>query len=369
MLCEVSGYLGLGAGSVTGLLATWAALSLTGLVSVVLFSSLIFYYYYWPSKVTFEKWQLKSNPQFPSPEKIRDELVQTVKSIVFGTLCPAIAIVLAAGHGAEEAPTGALAPLLGLSKGYCGPAPAEAAAFAGGSQWAYLLVTFLATWLVSDFFEFFYHRCGHKFAAMWEHHKSHHVFFNPSPFAVIADEFVDQFVRSTPLLAFPLLFPVNMDMLFAEYAVFFYAYGVYLHWGYEVEWLSPHNPFVNTSFQHYAHHAVSIIHKPLHTGFMIKLWDQLFGSVYTGECFCAHCERAAGKRSMKEFKKVQIPDYTVLLEPSFWYHGGVQALTGLSAKDENVVLTKFPTGKGAQKGRKASKSTPVRRRSVRAAAA
>ena len=38
---------------------------------------------------------------------------------------------------------------------------------------------------------FFYHYCGHKFSFMWAHHKSHHHFANPSPFAVIADGVMD----------------------------------------------------------------------------------------------------------------------------------------------------------------------------------
>ena len=32
-------------------------------------------------------------------------------------------------------------------------------------------------------------------------------------------------------------------------------YGVYLHCGYEHQFISPHNGVINTSFQHYAHHA------------------------------------------------------------------------------------------------------------------
>jgi hypothetical protein len=113
---------------------------------------------------------------------------------------------------------------------------------------------------------------------------------------------------------------------------------VYLHWGYEVEWLSAHNPIINTSFQHYAHHAKSIIFKPYHCGFMFKCWDQLFGCVYDGKCFCAHCAREQGLRTRAHFEKVEIPDYSVLLEPSFWLQKGVWS--GLTSKDQNSELTK-----------------------------
>ena len=48
----------------------------------------------------------------------------------------------------------------------------------------------------SDFVEYAYHWVGHRYTAMWDVHKHHHVFYNPSPFAVIADEWMDQFIRS-----------------------------------------------------------------------------------------------------------------------------------------------------------------------------
>ena len=47
-------------------------------------------------------------------------------------------------------------------------------------------------WAGSDFYEFFYHRLGHVNFTFWQQHKHHHVFYNPSPFSVIADEWVDQ---------------------------------------------------------------------------------------------------------------------------------------------------------------------------------
>jgi len=33
---------------------------------------------------------------------------------------------------------------------------------------------------------------GHVDFRFWKQHKHHHVFYNPSPFSVIADEWVDQ---------------------------------------------------------------------------------------------------------------------------------------------------------------------------------
>ena len=55
----------------------------------------------------------------------------------------------------------------------------------GDYTWQYHLATFIGVWVVSDFYEFFYHRMGHVDFRFWQQHKHHHVFYNPSPFSVI----------------------------------------------------------------------------------------------------------------------------------------------------------------------------------------
>jgi sterol desaturase/sphingolipid hydroxylase (fatty acid hydroxylase superfamily) len=50
-----------------------------------------------------------------------------------------------------------------------------------------------------------------------------------------------------------------------------------------VDCLPADHPIMNTSFQHYAHHAISIKNKPYHTGFFFKIWDQMFGTMYQGD--------------------------------------------------------------------------------------
>src|SRR5581483_12013163 len=182
----------------------------------------------------------------------------------------------------------------------------------GGHSVAWLVASFFIIWIGSDFYEFAYHRRGHKY-----------VFFNPSPFAVIADDHLDQMIRSAPLLFIPMLMPVNMDLLFLAYGAFFYGYGVYLHWGFETRWPTAHQPWINTAFQHYLHHAKSTLHKPLHTGFFFKIWDRIAGSLYTAgpeECLCARCSTARGERTREAFDAVEKPDYSVLLRPSFWWN-------------------------------------------------
>merc|ERR1712032_1720198 len=120
--------------------------------------------------------------------------------------------------------------------------------------------------------------------------------------------------------------------MFFEYGVFFYAYGCYLHWGYELDCIDAHHPVLNTAFQHYCHHAASILHKPYHCGFFFKCWDELFGSVYDGTCFCVKCERENGRRSRDRYEKdVVVPPYERLLDPSFWFRTNVW--TGTTSTD------------------------------------
>ena len=47
------------------------------------------------------------------------------------------------------------------------------------------------------------------------------------------------------------------------------------------------------------------------------------------------CQRKQGLRSRELFKAVQVPDYSVLLQPSFWFQKSV--LSGSTAKDINVT--------------------------------
>eukprot|EP00300_Choanocystis_sp_HF-7_P025186 c26888_g1_i1.p1 GENE.c26888_g1_i1~~c26888_g1_i1.p1 ORF type:complete len:326 (+),score=75.68 c26888_g1_i1:61-1038(+) len=294
-------------------LLTWLVLTFTALTSIIFTSGPMFYYYYARSQVTYEKWRFKINPKFPSPEKVRDEIIQMLKGVATAAVCPAISLWLT-GHGRSQA--------------YCG---------FGKHGWGHLVLEFALIWIGTDFWSFFYHRLGHTFKFFWAQHKHHHVFFNPSPFAVIADEYFDQFWRAAPMFVFPLVMPICVDLMFFEFAVFFYVYGVYLHWGYELPFVSAHQPILNTSFQHYCHHAKAIIGKPYHCGFFFKIWDQLSGGMYKDECFCSRCSQAKGLRTPELFAKVEIPDYSVLLKPSFWFTS--ETLTGKSARDQNDAST------------------------------
>jgi lathosterol oxidase len=207
MLCEITAF--------GNPLATWLALSAMGIGSVVFLSLPPFVWLYvYP---TYHKWTRKSNAFYPSADKVRDEIIQTIKGVWVGTFWPALSLYFTNK---------------GWNQAYCGVEP---------YGWGWLAVSTLLIFLITDFLEWYYHRLGHTIEACWLKHKYHHVFFNPTPFAVIADEYVDQFVRAFPLFLIPMIFPVNQDLLWAIFITFFYGYGVFIHSGHEVDWLSAHN--------------------------------------------------------------------------------------------------------------------------------
>ena len=48
-------------------------------------------------------------------------------------------------------------------------------------------------------------------------------------------------------------------------------------------------------------------------------WPKLFDCTYPDEkCFCSECSRAKGERTLDEFNKITIPDYSKLLTPTIW---------------------------------------------------
>lgn len=279
----------------------WVALGVLAAVGVTLGSAVVFVESYGYAR--FEKWQHKTNPDYPSVQYVRNEILTMLKGVAIAVIPPTLSLYLAQQK---------------IGHAYCG---IEEDVW-GVSGRCYLFLTFLLTWIVSDLYEWFYHRMGHTYQLGWKVHKHHHAYFNPSPFAVIADEPLDQFMRALPLLVFPMLIPINMDMLFATYSVFFYVYGIYLHWGHELEWPDAHHPWLNTSFQHYIHHAASVVNKPYHTGFFFKAWDQAAGSVWEKDtCVCAKCARRRGERNYEAWKKVQVPKYSALLNWKTWVFG------------------------------------------------
>jgi len=273
------------------LFVTWGILYSAAVWSLFLLSGGVFYRYYW--NPTFEQWQYKSNPKFPSTKMVRGEIFHMLKGAAVGVCCPVLSLYMSS-HG--------------YFQGYCG--------FPHGASWEIFMFFFI--WIFTDFFEFSYHKLGHTKPFFWMQHKAHHRFYNPSPFAVIADDLTDQLIRSTPLILIPMCLPTNMDLMFLEFVVFFYGYGIYLHWGYEFDWPDAHHPYINTSFQHYLHHAKSGAVTPYHCGFFFKFWDNLFDCTWKKECFCSKCDREKGNRTLEKWECIEKPDYSELFEVSFW---------------------------------------------------
>lgn len=76
--------------------------------------------------------------------------------------------------------------------------------------------------------------------------------------------------------------------------------------------------------------------KPMHTGFFLQIWDRAMDSVYKGEkCHCAECDVKAGNRTPEDWEKMKqdLPDYSVLLKPSFWWNW-VETEKDYTGKDE-----------------------------------
>jgi lathosterol oxidase len=129
--------------------------------------------------------------------------------------------------------------------------------------------------------------------------------------------------------------PINMDLLFLTYGAFFYGYGVYLHWGFELRYPDVPPPLDQHELPALRAPRASTFDKPMHTGFFFKLWDQLAKSEYQAgpeTCLCAKCCRARGERTREAFEAIEKPDYSVLLSPSFWWHGGRRASEELPAE-------------------------------------
>lgn len=245
---------------------------------------------------------------------VRSEWYKSAKGVITVTLCPTLALYMTK-HG--------------LSHAYCG--------FRG---WQYELAQFIFVFFAVDFFEWGWHWLGHYYDVLWEIHRPHvsvlgqcmhsyslttlqqHKYHNPTPWAVIADDAPDEFMRGSPLFILPLLMPINLEMLFLQFILFFNLYGTMIHTGIDWWWLPIHGQkIINTPYHHHIHHALSTKNKPLHTGFFLQIWDRMTGSVYKGEkCYCAACDVKAGNRTPGKWEetKKQLPDYSVLLQPSFW---------------------------------------------------
>lgn len=287
---------------IRGFLLLWMAYA--AFVYVVLTGSSIAafcYYYVYP---TYDKWRFKTNPKYPSPTYVLGEL------FLGGILGPPSVSLVAAIHLFLVAN--------GTLKHHC-DTPVT---------WSYRLFSALFVIIVTDLYEWGWHYLGHWMDNLWVVHKHHHKYYNPTPFGTVADWPVDNFMRSlyvvvVNLVSFCLIgMPLDLDMVYFATGFFTMGWGMYLHTGHELASIPHDHPFLNTSYQHYVHHAISVKNKPYHTGFFVKLWDNLAGSVYKGsQVIPAVEDQKLGNRSRERWEKEvlpNLPDYSVLLSPRWW---------------------------------------------------
>lgn len=225
-----------------------------------------------------------------------------LQGLIFSTICPSLIIYLTKNN---------------IGYGYCNY---------NNYSYNWLFISFIIIWFLSDFYEWLYHYLGHYYSFMWNLHKEHHLFSNPTPFAVIADSPIDQFFRAAPILIFPLLFPVHLEMIFFMFSIFFYVNGLIQHSGYEIYFIDGHSKYFLTAYHHYLHHAKSVIHKPIYNGQLFQIWDYLFSSTYTEKCLCSRCARENGEKTYEKWLEVEKPDYSILLKPSFWLSNSNKSL-------------------------------------------
>lgn len=280
------------------LVAVWLAYTLFAYVALTGTAALAFRWLY--CRPTYETWRRKTNPRYP-------DVATVAREIVLG--------------GLAGPPVVALAPavhLWAVGRGYLDHCGAAGTGEAAAAFLPSLVVCLVAT----DLYEWAWHQLGHRVAALWVVHRHHHQFPNPTPFATIADQPPDNVMRSLyPLVAcvvcgWVLGAPPDMDALYGAVGLVNVLWGTYLHSGHEYDVAPYDHPWLNTSFQHHVHHAVSSASTPYHTGFLLRAWDRMAGTQY---CGTAVVPAEVARRTRAEWERVVVPDYRVLLDRRWWW--------------------------------------------------
>lgn len=259
------------------------------------------HFYVYP---TYDKWRRKSNPKYPSPKSVIGEIFMgVVLANPSVTFAPSIHLALISN---------------GTLRHHCDTP----------LTWQYRVYSFVMVLFIVDLYSWTWHFLGHYVGSLWSVHKHHHRFANPTPFSTIADLPPDNIVRSLYMIVVNVIsygivgLPVDVDVLYFVTAIIIGVYGMYFHCGHEFESLPYNHPILNTSYQHYVHHALSYRNKPYYTGFVFKIWDDIAGAHYHGkEVIPALEDQKLGNRSFERWEKEVmplLPDYGVLLSPSFW---------------------------------------------------
>lgn len=143
----------------------------------------------------------------------------------------------------------------------------------------YIPVSIFGVFLVMEVYEWAFHWACHRNALLWKIHKHHHRYSNPTPFGVMADQPLDMFIKASPIIWIPFLFPIWDVALIATFATMNFLYGTYLHAGFDPPWMpSPHSRFLVSAWHHNEHHAGSLDHN---YGFFTGFMDILCGTRLT----------------------------------------------------------------------------------------
>jgi sterol desaturase/sphingolipid hydroxylase (fatty acid hydroxylase superfamily) len=143
----------------------------------------------------------------------------------------------------------------------------------------YLPISIFFVFVVMEVFEWTFHWACHRNDLLWKIHKHHHRYANPTPLGVMADQPLDMFIKASPILWIPFLFPIWDVALIGTFATMNFLYGTYLHAGYDPPFMpSPHSRFLVSGWHHNEHHAGSLDHN---YGFFTGFMDILFGTRLT----------------------------------------------------------------------------------------
>ncbi len=140
------------------------------------------------------------------------------------------------------------------------------------------LLQVLPALVVFDFFEYWFHRCSHRYRFLWRFHAVHHspkrlYFFNAARF-----HFVDWIVLSAIEVA--VLFAMGADpKVIALCVIFIQVHGLFQHANIELK-LGPLNYLVSGPELHRWHHSKIVSESDTNFGNNVIIWDILFGTYY-----------------------------------------------------------------------------------------
>ncbi len=138
----------------------------------------------------------------------------------------------------------------------------------------YIPLSIFGVFVVMEIFEWTFHWACHRNDLLWKFHKQHHRYSNPTPFGVMADHPIDMFIKASPILWIPFLFPIWDVALIATFATMNFLYGTYLHAGFDPRWMpSPHSRLLVSAWHHNEHHSGSLDHN---YGFFTAFMDIAF---------------------------------------------------------------------------------------------